>query len=65
MRIRITTDRLPQPGYHTGAELDVSDEKAANMVAAGFAEILTAAPAAAGPDAPAVGTRRRRGETAL
>lgn len=55
-RIRITTDRLPQPGRHKGAELDVSPEKAASMVAQGFAEII---PAAAAPEAP-VGMRRRR-----
>lgn len=60
MKIRITTDRLPQPERHKGAEIDVSDEKAAAMIAQGFAEAVESAPAAA--TAP---TRRRRGETAL
>ncbi len=77
MRIRITTDRLPQPERHKGAEIDVTPEKAAAMVAQGFAVILDVTPAAPEPDAPealpepaaplaaVVGTRRRRGETAL
>jgi hypothetical protein len=52
--------RLPQPERHKGAEIDVSDEKAAAMIAQGFAEAVESAPAAA--PAP---TRRRRGETAL
>ncbi len=39
-RIRITTDRLPQPDRRKGAELDVTPEKAASLVAQGFAEIL-------------------------
>jgi len=56
MKIRITTDRLPQPERHKGAEIDVSDEKAASMIAQGFAEAVEAAPAP---------TRRRRGEIAL
>ena len=60
MKIRITTDRLPQPERHKGAEIDVSDEKAASMIAQGFAEAVESAPAAA----PA-STRRRRGEIAL
>ena len=60
MKIRITTDRLPQPDRHKGAEIDVSDEKAASLIAQGFAEAVEAAPAAA-----AAPTRRRRGETAL
>ena len=57
-KIRIITDRLPQPGRHKGAELEVTPEKAASMVAQGFAEILSSAPAAPA-EAP---TRRRRGE---
>lgn len=68
MKIRITTDRLPQPERHKGAELDVTPEKAAAMVAQGFAVILSIAPAAVPapePDAPAASTRRRRGEIAL
>ena len=60
MKIRITTDRLPQPERHKGAEIDVSDEKAASLIAQGFAEAVEAAPAAV-----AAPTRRRRGETAL
>ena len=60
MKIRITTDRLPQPERHKGAEIDVSDEKGAAMIAQGFAEAVESAPAAA--PAP---TRRRRGEIAL
>jgi hypothetical protein len=54
-QIRITTNRLPQPERHKGAVLEVSPEKAAAMVAQGFAEILSDAPAA---DAAPV--RRRR-----
>ena len=42
MKIRITTDRLPQPGRHKGAEIDVQPEKAASMVAQGFAVIIDA-----------------------
>lgn len=60
MKIRITTDRLPQPERHKGAEIDVSDEKAASMIAQGFAEAVQGAPVAAPTP-----TRRRRGETAL
>jgi hypothetical protein len=60
MKIRITTDRLPQPERHKGAEIDVSPEKGASMIAQGFAEAVQGAPAAA--PAP---TRRRRGEIAL
>jgi hypothetical protein len=60
MKIRITTDRLPQPERHKGAEIDVSDEKAAAMIAQGFAEAVETAQVAT--PAP---TRRRRGETAL
>ena len=60
MKIRITTDRLPQPERHKGAEIDVSDEKAASMIAQGFAEAVESAPAAV-----AAPTRRRRGEAAL
>jgi hypothetical protein len=60
MRIRITTDRLPQPERHKGAEIDVSDEKAASMIAQGFAEAVESAPAVV-----AAPTRRRRGEAAL
>ena len=39
-KIKITTDRLPQPERHKGAVLDVTPEKAASMVAQGFAEII-------------------------
>lgn len=39
-KIRITTDRLPQTERHKGAVLDVTAEKAASMVAQGFAEII-------------------------
>ena len=39
-KVRITTARLPQPDRHIGAEIEVSDEKAASMVAQGFAEII-------------------------
>lgn len=38
--IKITTDRLPQPDRHKGAILDVTPEKAASMVAQGFAVIV-------------------------
>lgn len=54
MKIRITTDRLPQPDRHKGAEIDVSPEKAASLIAQGFAEMVEAAPVAPAP------TRRRR-----
>jgi hypothetical protein len=60
MKIRITTDRLPQPERHKGAEIDVSPEKAASMIAQGFAEAAESAPAVA-----VAPTRRRRGEGAL
>lgn len=65
-QIRITTNRLPQPERHKGAVLEVSPEKAAAMVAQGFAEIISAAPPAPAPAAEAVPavppapTRRRR-----
>jgi len=39
-KIKITTDRLPQPERHKGAVLDVTADKAASMVAQGFAEII-------------------------
>lgn len=39
-KIRITTDRLPQPDRRKGAVLDVTPEKAASLQARGFAEIL-------------------------
>ena len=39
-KIKITTDRLPQPERQKGAELDVTEEKAASLVAQGFAEII-------------------------
>lgn len=39
-KIRITTNRLPQPERHKGAVLDVTAEKAASLVAQGFAEII-------------------------
>lgn len=38
--IKITTDRLPQPNRQRGAVLGVTPEKAASMVAQGFAEII-------------------------
>lgn len=60
MKIRITTDRLPQPERHKGAEIDVSPEKAASMIAQGFAEAVESA-----PSAPVAPTRRRRGEASL
>lgn len=43
-KVKITTSRLPQPERHLGAVLDVSDEKAASMVAQGFAEIIEEKP---------------------
>jgi hypothetical protein len=39
-KIRITTNRLPQPERHAGAILDVPPENAASLVAQGFAVIL-------------------------
>lgn len=54
MKIRITTDRLPQPDRHKGAEIDVSPEKAASLIAQGFAEMVEAAAVAPAP------SRRRR-----
>lgn len=39
-KIRIITDRLPQPDRAIGAILDVSAEKAATLVAQGFAVVL-------------------------
>lgn len=57
-QIRITTDRLPQKERHKGAVLEVTPEKAAAMVAQGFAEILSDAPAP--KPAEAAPTRRRR-----
>lgn len=39
-KIKITTDRLPQPDRQKGAVLDVTPGKAASMVAQGFAEII-------------------------
>jgi hypothetical protein len=39
-KIRITTDRLPQPDRRRGAMLDVTPEKAASLQARGFAEIM-------------------------
>lgn len=38
--IRITTDRLPQPHRRKGAILTVTPEKAASLVAQGFAVIV-------------------------
>lgn len=52
-KIKITTDRLPQPERQKGAVLDVTPEKAASMVAQGFAEIVEQAKV----DAP----KRKRG----
>lgn len=49
--IRITTDRLPHRAK--GSLHDVTEEKAASMVAQGFAVIETAAPAPAPARAPA------------
>jgi hypothetical protein len=40
MRIRITTDRLPQPERHRGAVLDVSAESGASLIEQGFAEAV-------------------------
>ena len=40
MKIKITTDRLPQPDRHLGSILEVTSEKAHAMVAQGFAEIM-------------------------
>jgi hypothetical protein len=40
MKIKITTDRLPQPDRHLGSILEVTSEKAHAMVAQGFAEII-------------------------
>ena len=37
MKIKITTDRLPQPDRHLGSILEVTPEKAHAMVAQGFA----------------------------
>ena len=54
MRIRITTDRLPQPERHRGAVLDVSADKGASLIAQGFAEAVDEA-------APAPAKRRRTG----
>lgn len=66
IRIRITTDRLPQPDRRKGAELDVTPEKAASLVAQGFAEILEpATPVKPEPQPepqPAAAPRRRRVE---
>ena len=66
IRIRITTDRLPQPDRRKGAELDVTPEKAASLVAQGFAEILEpATPAKPEPQPepqPTAAPRRRRVE---
>ena len=66
IRIRITTDRLPQPDRRKGAELDVTPEKAASLVAQGFAEILEpATPAEPEPHPepqPTAAPRRRRVE---
>ena len=39
-KIKITTDRLPQPERQKGAVLDVTEEKAASLVAQGFAEVF-------------------------
>ena len=66
IRIRITTDRLPQPDRRKGAELDVTPEKAASLVAQGFAEILEpATPVKPEPQPepqPTAAPRRRRVE---
>ena len=43
-KIEITTDRLPQPERAKGAVLEVTEEKAASLVAQGFAKILADAP---------------------
>ena len=48
-KIRITTDRLPQPERHRGAVLDVSDEKAASLISQGFAELVEQDAPAASP----------------
>ena len=37
-KIKITTDRLPQPDRRLGAVLDVPAEKAISLIAQGFAE---------------------------
>lgn len=49
-QIKITTDRLPQPARHKGAILVVSPEKAASMVAQGFAVIVAEADAPTEPE---------------
>lgn len=62
-KIQITTDRLPQPERRKGAVLDVSSEKAASLVAQGFAKIIeedapqpaSEAPAASAPVAELTG----------
>ena len=65
-KVRITTNRLPQPERHKGAVLHVSEEKAASLVAQGFAVIIpeaaseTAAAPAAEAAAPAEAAPRRR-----
>lgn len=51
--IRITTDRLPQPERRKGAVLTVTPEKAASMVAQGFAEIVEDLAPQRAPEPPA------------
>jgi len=53
--IRIITTRLPQPDRHHGAVIEVSQEKAASLIAQGFAEAVE--PVARETPAP---TKRRR-----
>jgi hypothetical protein len=49
MKVRIITNRLPQPDRRAGAVIDVSPEKAASMIAQGFAEAVEAQPEADKP----------------
>lgn len=41
-KVKIITNRLPQPGHHLGALLDVEPERAAMLVKQGFGEIIEA-----------------------
>lgn len=59
LKIEITTDRLPQPDRHKGAVLEVSEDKAASLIAQGFAR-LVAAPTEEKPAAPVAAPARRR-----
>lgn len=52
-KIQITTDRLPQPDRRKGAILEVSDEKAASLVAQGFAKIIEQTAPQPAPEPPA------------